>query len=220
MENRLKMIYDSASNLFINKGYARTQIKDIAKEIGLSAGMVYVYFTSKSDILRFILKSTIDKPFLSQDFEFPVNSELFVSLDKEIIETFENNIRQFSSHSDRIADYPLKTMLSDAFDIISEYGVACLIIERNPDDVGKLFDYYKEYRKKFYAQVLSYIKYYMENGMFRKIEYPEYCTRLIVETISWWGMHMMNNAFEIRKDIPRTLAKSVCMDNLIHAYQI
>ncbi|MDF2987212.1 MAG: transcriptional regulator, partial [Eubacterium sp.] len=63
MENRMKLIFDAASYLFINKGYARTQIKDIAKEIGLSTGMLYVYFTGKRDILSFILKGTIDPAF-------------------------------------------------------------------------------------------------------------------------------------------------------------
>lgn len=60
MENRLQTIYEAASSLFINKGYMRTQMKDIAKEIGLSTGMLYVYFKGKKDILDFILKCTID----------------------------------------------------------------------------------------------------------------------------------------------------------------
>ncbi len=219
MENRMRSIFDAASHLFINKGYARTQIKDIAKEIGLSTGMLYVYFTGKRDILNFILKGTIDQAFITQEFELPIRSELFDSLENEIMNAFEENTKAFSSHLDNITDYPLEQMLSDAFEVISKYGIGCLLIEKNPDDLRKLTAYYKEYRKNFYGQVLSYITQYMQTGTFRQVEHPQYITRLIIETLSWWGMHITNDAYEIQKDIPIETAKAVCMDNLLHAYQ-
>lgn len=219
MENRMRSIFDAASHLFINKGYARTQIKDIAKEIGLSTGMLYVYFTGKRDILNFILKGTIDQAFITQEFELPIRSELFDSLDNEIMNAFEENTKAFSSHLDNITEYPLEQMLSDAFDVISKYGIGCLLIENNPDDLRKLTVYYKEYRKNFYGQVLSYITQYIQTGTFRRVEHPQYITRLIIETLSWWGMHITNDAYEIQKDIPIETAKAVCMDNLLHAYQ-
>ena len=103
MENRMNLIYDTASHLFINKGYARTQMKDIAKEIGLSTGMLYVYFTGKRDILNFILKGTIDRAFIAQDFELPIRSEIFAALDHEIMNAFDENTKAFSSHLDHIA---------------------------------------------------------------------------------------------------------------------
>lgn len=219
MENRLPLIFNAASHLFINKGYSRTQIKDIAKEIGLSTGMLYVYFTGKRDILNFILKGTIDPAFITREFELPIRSEIFAALDNEIMEAFENNTKQFGAYLNGIADYPLEQMLSDAFDIISKYGVGCLVLEKNPDDLGKLAEYYKEYRRKFYDQVLAYVKLYMERGIFRKVEYPKYCTRLIIETMAWWGMHIMNDAFELQKDLSFDTAKKVCMDNLLYAYK-
>lgn len=220
MENRMKLIFDAASHLFINKGYARTQMKDIAREIGLSTGMLYVYFTGKRDILSFILKGTIDPAFTMREFELPVHSEIFDSLDSELMDAFEKNTKEFSAHLDNIIDYPLEQMLSDAFDVISKYGIGCLLIEKNPDDLRKLTGYYKEYRRQFYDQVLSYITIYMQKGTFRKVEHPEYCTRLIIETLSWWGMHITNDAFEVQKDLPLEAAKRVCMDNLIHAYKV
>lgn len=220
MENRMNLIFDAASRLFINKGYARTQMKDIAREIGLSTGMLYVYFTSKRDLLSFILKGTIDPAFITQEFELPIQSEQFDSLDDEIMEAFEQNTKAFSAHLDDITNYPLESMMSDAFDVISKYGIGCLLIEKNPDDLGKLTVYYKEYRQKFYNQILSYITKYMQNGTFRQVELVPYVTRLIIETMSWWGMHITNDAFEIQKNITAQTAKSICMDNLLHAYQL
>ena len=134
--------------------------------------MLYVYFTGKRDILNFILKGTIDPAFIPRDFELPVRSEIFDSLDDEIIDALERNMKEFSSHLDNITNYPPEQMLSDAFDVIIKYGVGCLLIEKNPDDLRKLTDYYKEYRRKFFEQVLSYITLYMQKGTFRQVAYP------------------------------------------------
>ncbi len=220
MENRMQLIFNAASHLFINKGYARTQIKDIAKEIGLSTGMLYVYFTGKRDILNFILKGTIEPSFITREFELPISSEIFASLDNEIMDAFEKIKKHFAAHLNDITNYPLEQMLSDAFDVIAKHAIGCLLIEKNTDDLGKLTGYYKEYRRDFYDQVLMYISLYMKEGTFRKVEYPKYCTRLIIETMSWWGMHIMNDAFELQKDISIDAAKKVCMDNLLHAYKV
>lgn len=219
MENRMKLIYDAASNLFINKGYARTQMKDIAKEIGLSTGMLYVYFTGKRDILNFILKGTIDPAFITQEFELPVRSNQFDSLDHEIMRAFEENTKAFSAQLENIEQYPLEQMLIDAFDVISKYGIGCLLIEKNPDDLESLTAFYQQYRKDFKDHVLSYITKYMQSGTFRQVDHPQYTTQLIIETLSWWGMHIRNDAYEIHKDIPIETARAVCMDNLLHAYQ-
>ena len=105
MENRMNLIFNEASHLFINKGYARTQMKDIAKEIGLSTGMLYVYFTGKRELLSFLLKGTIEPAFVTKEFELPIRSELFESLDSEIIEAFEQNTKAFSAHLDDITNY-------------------------------------------------------------------------------------------------------------------
>mgnify|MGYP003623649829 CR=1 FL=1 len=217
MESRLKLIYDAASALFINKGYSRTQIKDIAKEIGLSTGMLYVYFTGKQEILNFLLKCTIDPDFIHQDFELPITNKLFDGLEKEIYARFEENSKSFARHLEQ-KDKSFERLISDAFDIISRYGTGCLLIEKNPQETGMLFEYYSNYRRKFFEQMLGYLKLYMHEGIIREVKHPHYVCQLIIENLAWWGMHVMNDAFELQKNIPVTTAKDVCMDNILHAY--
>lgn len=219
MENRLKIIYDAASALFINKGYIRTQVKDIASEIGLSAGMVYVYFKGKREILDFILKCTVDPDFIHREFRYPIDASLFDGLSEEIIAVLSASHERFGAHlPDEAVGYPFQQMLSDAFDIISHYGTGCLILEKNIDDMGKLGDYYQVYRKKFFQHMHDYITLYMGKGEMRTVKHPELTTQLIIETLSWWAMHIRNDAFEIKRQIPLEDAKEVCLDNLIHAY--
>lgn len=46
-DERKQEILDTAIRVFARKGYEKTSISDIAKEIGISQGLCYRYFTSK-----------------------------------------------------------------------------------------------------------------------------------------------------------------------------
>ena len=219
MENRLKLFYDAGTRLFINKGFARTQIKDVAREIGLSTGMLYQYFTSKRDILSFILKGTIEPAVLEQNYEYPITSKSFKDLDDEIKAAFEVNQAQLGIHlSDQAEGYSLAYMFSDAYDVIAKYGVGCLVIEHNTEDLEELAGYYREYRRRYFEQIKQYVEIYIEKGEFRKVDDVFYTTRAIVEIMAWWSMHIMNDAFDIDTTITKGKAKAICMDVLLNAY--
>lgn len=221
MNTRLRQIYEVSSNLFINKGYARTQIKDIADGIGMSVGTMYHYFVGKSDILSFILKVTIEPEFMEQDFELPIQPTQFGNLGDDIKATFAAREEIFAGpyrQNDRA--YSFEQMLSDAFDTIWQYGKGFLLIEKNPDDMKEIAKDYWSYRQRFFGQMLQYVTRFQENGICRVLETPELSTRLMVETIAWWGMHIMNDAFSPQKEISKETAKGVCLDALIHAYKI
>lgn len=51
VEVRRKQILQAAVKLFSGKGYYRTTISDIAREAGISSGLIYLYFKEKEDIL-------------------------------------------------------------------------------------------------------------------------------------------------------------------------
>lgn len=221
LNNRLYQIYEVSSNLFINKGYARTQIKDIADGIGMSVGTMYHYFVGKADILSFILKVTIEPEFMEQDFALPIQPVLFDNLGAEIKATFAAREEAFArSYRQNHMTYTYEQMLSDAFDTIWQYGKGFLLIEKNPDDMKEIAKDYGHYRNKFFGQMLQYVIRFQENGVCRALDMPELSTRLMVETIAWWGMHIMNDAFSPQTDISKDVAKSVCMDALINAYKI
>lgn len=45
-------IVEAAQRLFLTKGYRRTTMDDIAQELGVSKGALYLYYRSKVDVLR------------------------------------------------------------------------------------------------------------------------------------------------------------------------
>lgn len=217
MKNRLDLFYGAGSHLFINKGYARTQMKDIAQQIGLSTGMIYQYFKGKNDLLDFIIKCTIEPSYLHQDFDYPIQGQLFEHLDQEIDAAFEKNAADFNKGMEN-PNYTLVEMFSDAFDVIAKYGVGCLIIEHNVDDLPKLAESYRDFRKIYFKQVYQYVERFINEGQMREVEDKHYTTRTIIELLAFWGMHIMNDAFERDEALTHEKAKKICLDNLIPAY--
>ncbi|MBO9131216.1 TetR/AcrR family transcriptional regulator [Bacillus sp. 165] len=56
MNERKKIIIETAMKLFGQKGYHSTSIQEIAEKSGISKGSVYNYFTSKEDLMLSIFK--------------------------------------------------------------------------------------------------------------------------------------------------------------------
>lgn len=64
-EIRINEILDVAQKCFINRGYRKTTISVVAKEMGVAKGMLYYYFKSKEELLEVLLKRHSDL-FLSE----------------------------------------------------------------------------------------------------------------------------------------------------------
>ena len=57
VEDRREQIMDAALRVFAKKGFARASNKDIAREAGITPGLIYHYFKSKYDLLRAVLEA-------------------------------------------------------------------------------------------------------------------------------------------------------------------
>jgi AcrR family transcriptional regulator len=56
LANRRQQILDAAANCFARNGFHRTSMQDIVRESGLSAGLIYRYFTGKDDMIVAIVE--------------------------------------------------------------------------------------------------------------------------------------------------------------------
>lgn len=55
-EDRREQIIDAAMRVFGQKGFAKATNKDIAREAGITAGLIYHYFKSKEDLLGVVIE--------------------------------------------------------------------------------------------------------------------------------------------------------------------
>ena len=59
-QQSIAAIKQAALELFAHRGYASTSISQIAREAGISKGLMYNYFSSKEDLLRAIILDAVE----------------------------------------------------------------------------------------------------------------------------------------------------------------
>ena len=60
-ENLRQVIFDAASELFAQEGYANVSMRKIAEKIEYSPTTIYLYFKDKNELLKFICEETFAK---------------------------------------------------------------------------------------------------------------------------------------------------------------
>jgi len=216
---RIRLIHDAAAMLFIRQGYSKTQISHIAEAIETSVGTIYHDFKGKNEIKNFILKCAIDDSFMNRSLERPIAESMFQHLETEILESFHAISARFASHlEDRGEHYSFEELISDAFDLLSSHATGCLFIERNQADSGRLTEYYKDYRKRFFHTMAEYLSIFVERNEIRPLPHLELTATMIIEILTWWAMDSRYSSFEIIEVSPEA-AKELCMDNIITAYK-
>ncbi|MEC2946278.1 TetR/AcrR family transcriptional regulator [Bacillus cereus] len=81
-EERRKEILETAERLFLTKGYTKTTVNDILKEIGIARGTFYHYFKSKEEvmdeiIMRIIKEDVTKAKRIVSNPDIPVLDKLF-----------------------------------------------------------------------------------------------------------------------------------------------
>ncbi|MDH3748620.1 MAG: TetR/AcrR family transcriptional regulator [Gammaproteobacteria bacterium] len=58
-EERPQEITDAAFAVFAEKGYAATRVQEVAKRAGVSKGLMYLYFKTKEELFKAVIKSVV-----------------------------------------------------------------------------------------------------------------------------------------------------------------
>ena len=58
-EERPQEITEAALSAFAEKGYAATRVTDVAKRAGISKGLLYLYFKTKEDLFKAVIRSFV-----------------------------------------------------------------------------------------------------------------------------------------------------------------
>jgi TetR/AcrR family transcriptional regulator, fatty acid metabolism regulator protein len=57
-QDKRRLLLDAAVSVFARKGYHECRVEDIAREAGVSHGLLYHYFSSKEEVLETIFRET------------------------------------------------------------------------------------------------------------------------------------------------------------------
>ncbi|MEJ2716671.1 MAG: TetR/AcrR family transcriptional regulator [Deltaproteobacteria bacterium] len=101
VKTRRAQVCRAAEDLFAQKGYHKTSVRDIAKKAGISIGSLYGYIENKEDILRL----------LCSEFLSHLRSEVIKVLqgEKDVVRQLEGTVETMLRVVDRFQEYVLFT---------------------------------------------------------------------------------------------------------------
>jgi AcrR family transcriptional regulator len=148
----------AAAKLFDKKGYLETSLKDISDEAALSKGAIYYYFSSKHEILFFILDTYMDS------LLHGLKEELR-SVPRGMARVEHITRRHLSLYNNRVPE--AKALLLDASNLpAKDFGVIAAKQKRYAAIlVEALGDYFGGSMPKVYLKAIAYILFGMCNSV-------------------------------------------------------
>lgn len=164
-EDRPQEITQAALEAFAEKGYAATRVEEVAKRAGVSKGLMYLYFKTKEELFKAVVKSVVVRR----------------------IDQLIGNIESTELSSEDFIRGPLLSFMKQLPGSPVAIVIRLLIAAgpRHPD----LVDYYYEnVVAKGLAAITSFVESGIERGEFRKsviTELPQLFLAPVMLSIIW-----------------------------------
>lgn len=199
-EDALDRLLDAATRVFIARGYRRTQMADVAREMGVSAGALYGYVESKEALFHLL----VDRAFTGRPAEppaLPVRTpepgQTLARLRERLLHDTALPLLSAASARARAADprRELESVLAELYDLIERTRWGTALIERSALDVPALATlFYVEVRRDLIRRLTLYLEKRIRAGQLRAVPDPGTVARLVVETITWFARHRLRDA--------------------------
>jgi AcrR family transcriptional regulator len=196
-DDRLQQIVQAAANVFIDQGYQRTQMADIAQAAGLAKGTLYLYVESKEALFDLVLRHADDDgPESLLTPTLPVPTPRPGATIRYVREELERHQRL-----SRIAEAltrlrvtnvarEIEGIVRELFQVLAKNRRRIKLIDRSAGDFPEIAAlWFEDARGGFLALLEHYLRDRCERGSVRSFPDVQAAARLIVETIAFWAIH-------------------------------
>ncbi len=196
---RLDQLLDCATRVFVAKGYRRTQMSDVARALGVSAGTLYGYVEGKEALFHLL----IDRAFTGRPVdepELPVRTpqpgETLARLRERLTTEAALPLLAAATARARPRDprAELEQVLSELYDLIERTRDGTALLERSALDEPALATlYYVDVRRDVLLRLTRYLERRIKGRQLRRVPDAATAARLVVETITWFARHRLRD---------------------------
>jgi AcrR family transcriptional regulator len=222
-DDRLQQLVESATNVFIEQGYHRTQMADVAQALGLAKGTLYLYVESKEALFDLVVRhADDDRPTSGLALPLPIRTPRAGATLRYVREELERH-----QHLPRMAEALTRRRVTDVSreieDIVRELFQALArnrrrikLIDRSARDYPELAGlWFEGARGGFLALLEHYLRDRVERGNIRSLPDIQATARLILETTVFWAVHRHWDAHP--QDVSEEVAKATVVDFVVAA---
>jgi AcrR family transcriptional regulator len=182
-------IVTAARTVFTAKGYRRTQVADVAKEVGISPAALYRHVESKDALFHLCFVDEVPgvDTFVTTPREGATVDLIRTQLRRATVgSTLRRAIRQPAD--DWVAE--LTVIVTELYRTLQRSQELMTIVEASAGDREDLDDFYFRRRRGGYTQQLArYLELGVEAGAFRPIAHPDIVALQLREACAWFAWH-------------------------------
>lgn len=220
-EERLDHLVRAATRVFATKGYRRTQMADVARAAGVSAGNLYNYVESKDALFLaclLVASPAGETPYDGARLPIPTPPPDAIA---DVVRRGTQAIRRGSALTAALkVDEPddvaaeLAAIIGDFYDRTAASRRFQALIEASAQDLPVLYDsFFTRTRGPGLARLTEYLERRIASGHLRPVADPATTARLINETQAWFARH--RHADPDASDVDDAMARATVIDVLV-----
>jgi AcrR family transcriptional regulator len=195
-KDRFQDLVEAATAVFLEQGYRRTQIADVASRMGLAKGSVYTYVESKEALFDCVLRHAdhsdrIDLPETLPVATAPPEATLEMVQGRLAEEGTLPSLTAALSRA-RVVDAgaELETVLGELYDTLARHRTAIKLLDRCAPDYPELAKlWYRTGREGALSLLGRYLDDRARRGRLRRFEDGSIAARIVLETLIFWTVH-------------------------------
>jgi AcrR family transcriptional regulator len=219
--NRFEELAHAGFRAFAEKGFRRTQMVDVARELGVSAGSLYNYVASKEALFLLVLQRQGQDAPLQLPPDLPLAAPSEDEFLVEIRKALRRRVRMTALADALEAPCPadcseeFETVIRSIYDNLARGRGLLILLERSVADWPGLSAQYGSSTGRYLKGLQTYLGSRADAGKLRVGPSVAASARLIAETCAWFAMR---RPLAGRSGIDDETAQATVIDTLCRAF--
>ena len=194
--DRLPHLIACATTVFIDQGYRRTQMDEVAAALGVAKGTLYLYVESKEALFDLVVRCADAEPPLPQFGPLPLPTpKPGVTLDyvRERLaqnQTLPALTAALARQRVRDARTELAAILAELYDTLARNRHGIKLLDRSAQDLPELAAlWFDSARGGLIATLAHYLEARIQRKLLQPLPDAAVTARLVIEALSFWAVH-------------------------------
>ena len=195
-DDRLERLVECATGIFIEHGYARTQMADVAAALGVAKGTLYLYVESKEALFDLVARyADAEQPFAEWP-ALPVPTPKPGATVKYVRERLAGSgvppalAKALTQKRGADTRAEFEAIARELYETISRNRRGIKLLDRCAPDYPELAALWFEGGRGGLIEALAqYLGDRMRRKLLRSLPDPAVAARLLIETIVFWAVH-------------------------------
>ena len=195
-EERFDELLRAATDVFLEQGYRRTQMADVAERLGVAKGTLYLYVESKEALLDAVLRhaDVSDRIPLPSNLPLPTPAPgaTLQHVEKRVSESAALPALDAALGRRRVADvkHELEEIVRELYLLLASHRVAIKLLDRCAADYPELAAiWHGKGRSGPLVLLRRYLEDRIRRGRIRPVRDVAVTARAILELVVFWAVH-------------------------------